>query len=154
MKEIILTKKNKNSDVDQENICSDKHKHIKCEYCEHDIYFDKDDEHVGGFGCYYVYCPHCGEETLVEDEDLELTDDNIKFPDHFYHTSTYKKNVVSITEEEVTNEIKRLVKEIEKTPDVTYRACEWGDTMIVVMNCEDEIRVFVTKDYYETSIVK
>ena len=63
---------------------------ITCEYCQSELEYEESDVRVGKNGWAFIDCPLCGKEVFLDDneKELKLTKDNIKFPTHFWHTST------------------------------------------------------------------
>ena len=120
-------------------------KRIVCEHCGAELEYDRDDEFVGLWGMKCITCPECNEDCFVSDHRVEPPNWKTTF-DH-----TNSDSAVAIDDEEIQEYIDkcyaRLTSDEWKSGDhyLTGR----GDTMIFGVKYEDEIRVFVTKDYYE-----
>lgn len=120
-------------------------KRIVCDHCGAELEYDKDDEFVGLWGMKCITCPECNEDCFVSDHRVEPPNWKTTF-DH-----TNSDSAVAIDDEEIQEYIDKCYAKL--TSD------EWklgdhyltgsGDTMIFGVKYEDEIRVFVTRDYYE-----
>lgn len=109
---------------------------------------EKDVEY-GHIGMYKFICPCCGAESYIDTLDgLTLTQENLKFPDHFYEYSSGK-----LTNDKIKESVANCIDFLRKHPDECY--CEHiGNTfMCVFTNDEDELYQIVATDrYYETEI--
>ena len=117
--------------------------------------FDKTEIKFGVFGSAYNPCPVCSGKAYVEDPEndrrysLDLTIENIKFPDHFYHST----DGVDISDEEITKWVKMCLESCEKDKDeFTYAFYEGGNTTVFVRKKEDEYTINVCKNDYESYI--
>lgn len=90
----------------------------------------------------YTDCPCCGEHLILCDYDanikgdVELTSDNIKYPDYF---DTDHRNAVEIDGEKITEWIKRGIDFLRKNPDQQCYFTSSGDTTVHIYSmCGDE----------------
>lgn len=120
-------------------------KRIVCDHCGAELEYDKDDEFVGLWGMKCITCPECNEDCFVSDHRVEPPNWKTTF-DH-----TNSDSAVAIDDEEIQEYIDkcyaRLTSDEWKSGD--HYLTGSGDTMIFGVKYEDEIRVFVTRDYYE-----
>ena len=120
-------------------------KRIVCEHCGAELEYDKDDEFIGLWGMKCITCPECNEDCFVSDHRVEPPNWKTTF-DH-----TNSDSAVAIDDEEIQEYIDKCYAKLtsdEWKPDDHYLTGS-GDTMIFGVKYEDEIRVFVTRDYYE-----
>lgn len=120
-------------------------KRIVCEHCGAELEYDKDDEFVGLWGMKCITCPECNEDCFVSDHRVEPPNWKVTF-DH-----TNSDSAVAIDDEEIQKYIDKCYAKLtsdEWKPGDHYLTGS-GDTMIFGVKYEDEIRVFVTRDYYE-----
>lgn len=123
-----------------------------CEGCNAELEFSFDDTYEGWMGARFVKCPVCGEEVMAEEiEGKQLNSGNIEFPKHF---SKLKGTDID------NNEIEKWVREClqaaekEEEPYGYFFQVSSGNTRVILMACEDEYEIVVTKDYYETSVFR
>lgn len=120
-------------------------KRIVCEHCGAELEYDRDDEFVGLWGMKCITCPECNEDCFVSDHRVEPPNWKTTF-DH-----TNSDSAVAINDEEIQKYIDKCYTKLtsdEWKPGDHYLTGS-GDTMIFGVKYEDEIRVFVTRDYYE-----
>ena len=120
-------------------------KRIVCEHCGAELEYDKDDEFVGLWGMKCITCPECNEDCFVSDHRVEPPNWKVTF-DH-----TNSDSAVAIDDEEIQEYIDKCYAKLtsdEWKPGDHYLTGS-GDMMIFGVKYEDEIRVFVTRDYYE-----
>lgn len=120
-------------------------KRIVCDHCGAELEYDKDDEFVGIWGMKCITCPECNEDCLVSDHRVEPPNWKVTF-DH-----TNSDSAVVIDDEEIQEYIDKCYARLTSddwTPGDHYLTGS-GDTMIFGVKYDDEIRVFVTRDYYE-----
>ena len=80
-------------------------KKFVCEYCDSELEYEESDIRFGALGCACINCPCCGEENvLYEEEGLQLTQDNVEFPTHFFHTSKETGAVDCCNNKEIKNQ--------------------------------------------------
>ena len=128
-----------------------KGKQTRCEKCNALFEHLKEDIETGAFGCAYVICLNCGYKIYLDEEaGKTLTRKNIKFPKDF----TDHGEGINIDDIEINEWVKKCLKILKKNKKGYGVSVEtgMGNTMVFVRKYEDEYRVWVTKDYYETSI--
>ena len=120
-------------------------KRIVCEHCGAELEYDRDDEFVGLWGMKCVTCPECNEDCFVSDHRVEPPNWKTTF-DH-----TNSDSAVAIDDEEIQEYIDKCYARLTSDDWTPGDHCLTGsgDTMIFGVKYEDEIRVFVTRDYYE-----
>lgn len=128
---------------------------IVCDRCGSMLQYDEHDINIGAFGCANVICPLCGCENYIEDDkyDMKLSMYNVEFPKHFYYTSTETGAVDCCNNDEVKEAIIRAIEHLRKHREHTW-ITTLGNLFVLVQRFDiDEIyEVFVTNNYYETSI--
>lgn len=120
-------------------------KRIVCEHCGAELEYDKGDEFVGLWGMKCITCPECNEDCFISDHRVEPPNWKTTF-DH-----TNSNSAVAIDDKEIQEYIDKCYAKLtsdEWKPGDHYLMGS-GDTMIFGVKYEDEIRVFVTRDYYE-----
>jgi len=128
-----------------------KGKQARCERCNALLEYLNEDVETGAFGCAYVVCLNCGHKTYLDEEEGKLlTIKNIKFPKDF----TDHGEGINIDDIEINEWVKKCLKTLKKNRKDCSASMEigMGNTMVFVRKYEDECRVWVTRDYYETSI--
>lgn len=130
-------------------------KHV-CEECGSELEYDKSDIVIGAFGCAFLKCPLCGQNSSVYDEDVELTltRNNIEFPTHFWHTSKETGAVDNCNNEEVKKCIYRAIDYFRNNKNEYHWFTACGNLRVDVskFDGDENYEVMVTKDYYETYI--
>lgn len=107
-----------------------------------------DEKREGALGCYWITCPHCNEDNLVEDGE-ELTPDNVEFPLHFFGS----KNAVRMSDEQINKWVRECLGRLDVENDYTYTGS--GDTFVAAFKTDEEssaATVFVCRDYYECDV--
>lgn len=128
-----------------------------CEHCQSELEYEESDIRIGEFGAGYVDCPLCGYGNILDEEKfhLVLTQDNIKFPEHFWHTSEKTGAVDICNEENVKKYIKEAIKYFRENKD-EYTWGHWitGNLLMFVIRWSgDEIyEIYVSNDFYNTEI--
>lgn len=124
---------------------------IECERCGCIFECEKSDMHEGALGAYYVNCPVCEEEMFVEDvEGKPLDETNIQFPTHFFCMG---ENAVDIDDKQIQDWIRTGLAEVKKCNlDDWYTGT--GNTMVFIFNQDDEYKIVVAKNYWDTDIFK
>ena len=122
-----------------------------CDNCGSDYEIEYDDTYIGALGCRYVKCPCCGHENMMDDG-IQLTKDNLKFPDHYFSFA----NGVKISDEAVDRDVKRCIEALRNSKDKRFYATRagTGDTHIFVFRYDgdEEYFVYVGKGGYETNV--
>lgn len=142
---------NHNKDVKIENPYPRK---TVCERCSSELEYDKSDIRIGEYGCAIVNCPLCGHDSILDEECMTLTKDNVKFPEHFSHTST--ENAVDVfNNETIKKYIHKAIDYLRKYNDTThYGGHITGNLYLTVdkWNGDENYEVTVSKDFYNTYI--
>lgn len=100
-------------------------------------------------GCEYVTCPACGSETMVSDQRVHPPAWKVTF----YHTST-ETGAVDIEDIKIKEYVDKAVKYLcsdEWKPGEFYYA-EIGNLLVLGIKWEDNVDIFVTKDYWKDNI--
>lgn len=120
-------------------------KRIVCDHCGAELEYDKDDEFIGLWGMECVTCPECNEDCFVSDHRVESPNWKTTF-DH-----TNSDSAVAINDEEIQGMVdkcyNRLMSPEWKVGEFYTTMC--GDTLVFGIKFEDEVKVYVTRDYYE-----
>ena len=111
-----------------------------CLECDTLIGFEDKDIEVGEFGCLYITCPKCKEKVWLDDKKgLKLTCKNIEYPRHFH----FPKNAVPVNDTEIQKEVKKIAKYV---PEGSFNIFSTGDTLIIGLDFEEEIEIYVCKN--------
>lgn len=130
---------------------------VTCEYCGSTLEYDKSDVVIGEFGCAYIHCPLCDNDTYTyqDDEDVTLTVDNIEFPVHFHHVSKETGAVDCCNNEEVRKYIRKAIEYFRNNKEEFDWGC-WitGNLYIQVhrYSGDEEYEVTVSNNFYSTDI--
>ena len=129
-------------------------RHHTCENCESVLLIYKEDVKHGFLGQAYVDCPACGKKSYLDIEglDVDVTIDNLIFPDYFYHFGTDDSHKLS--NEEIKRYIKDGIKFFRENPDNFCYMTGSGDTAVFILNYpgDENYSITVCKGYYETEI--
>lgn len=121
---------------------------LHCEYCEEEL---QGEPQVGRLGLKYIHCDHCGKDSYNEElGEIELTSDNVTFPQHYFCYSDGKQ----LKDEFINEEVRKGLKFLEKNKEEDFVQLGSGDTDITITKYEGdgEYRITVSKNYYETFI--
>ena len=127
---------------------------LKCDECGAELEFNDKDTYEGAYGCYYVTCPECKNERMVDGKEcVDLDSHNIKFPLHFVPPS---QKAVNLADEKIQEYVRQCLKSLEDDDEDwgVFSLTGSGNTMVFAFKYENEYIVYVTKDYYETSICR
>lgn len=121
-----------------------------CENCDSKFQYDNSDIEYREFGIGTVICPCCNKTTDIDDV-LDLTSDNVKFPEHFYH---FEPKNESFNIDFISKAIKDGIKFLKNHKSEWVFNSTIGDTFVDILKIEydKEYIVRVAKGYYETSI--
>lgn len=128
-----------------------------CENCSSELEYDKSDVVIGAFGCAFVHCPLCDENTYLSDdeEDVILTVDNIEFPVHFSHTSKETGAVDCCNNETVRKYIRKAINYFRNNKE----EFDWGGHIsgnfyiqVHRYSGDENYEVTVSNDFYSTDI--
>ena len=124
---------------------------VTCDNCGSDYEIEYDDTYIGALGCRYVKCPCCGYENMIDDG-IQLTKDNLKFPDHYFSFA----NGVKVSDEAVDKYVKECIEALRNSTDKNFYATQTGtgDTHVFVFKYDgdEEYVVYVGKGGYETNV--
>ena len=121
---------------------------ITCPYCRSKIAYTFDDVVSGGGGSEWLYCGACNKEISLS-EDETPTIDTVQYPKDFFSFV----NGVSLKDNEINNDIKECLNDLDKDTDFSYRAS--GDTMVFAFKSDESLpaaTVIVAKKYQETDV--
>ena len=127
-----------------------------CERCGSELEYEKSDLRIGFLGCAHIDCPCCGAENMIEDNEnnIDLTFNNIKFPNHFWHTSKETGALDVCNTEEIRDRIERAIRYFRNNKNEYdwYSSC--GNLYVNVHRYEgDEIYdITISNDFYTTEI--
>lgn len=122
-----------------------------CEHCGSIIELDEMDLSLGKYGAMWYRCPVCKRKCIADNvEGIELTKDNIIFPDYFNHSI----DGVDLDGKDIKEYIKEGIEYFRKNPDAFTFVTGSGNTGVMVQNYsgDEEYLVVVTKDYYDMNI--
>jgi hypothetical protein len=128
---------------------------ITCGRCNSKLEITKEDTHIGWLGSRFITCPCCGQETMIEELDgIALTVDNLEFPVHFSRTNKDERNVKEINAEEIVKNIRSGIKYFREFKDQYIWYTRYGDLFLIIFkySSDEEYRIMVTKDFYETEL--
>ena len=124
---------------------------VSCDSCGSDFEIEYDDTYIGTLGCRYVKCPCCGHENIVGDG-IQLTKDNLKFPDHYFSFA----DGAEISNEETDEYVKKCIEALRNSKHKDFYATRAGsgDTHVFVFrqDIDEEYLVYVGKGGYETNV--
>lgn len=120
-------------------------KRVICDHCGAELEYDKEDEFIGLWGIRAVHCPECLEDTWVGEE-REVSPEWTYTFDHT-DCSTAKKLDTTEIQELVDKCYEKLTSDSWQPGDHYLTQC--GDTMVFGVKYEDEINVYVTRDFWE-----
>lgn len=120
-------------------------KRVVCDHCGAELEYDKDDEFIGLWGIRAVRCPECDEQTWVG----ENREEPPVWAYTFDHTNKYSAKELECEEIQkmVSRCYEKLMSDDWSVGDHYLTQC--GDTMVFGVKYEDEVNVYVTKDFWE-----
>ena len=124
---------------------------VYCSKCRTCLMYDKDDISIEALGMAFITCPECGKKVRVYHEDVVLTKENLRFPNHYFKCSAKEKPL----DERIDLFVRAMISHHQENPDVIYSYADDDNTFIITMrDIEDsEYKVFVaTNGYYETAV--
>ena len=107
-----------------------------------------DEKHIGAMGCYWITCPHCNEDNLVEDG-KELAPENVEYPLHFFNS----KKGVPINDDQINEWVRSCLGRLDIEND--YCCTGSGDTFVIAFKSDEEsseATAIVCRDYYECPV--
>ena len=120
-----------------------------CEECNSILKYNTHDIEIDDSGDKYIICPCCGHKCL-----LATTENNIEFPKDFYEFGGTNIKSVDVSNDEITDNIKKCIKWLKENPSEPFRYIAYGNMFLCVFNHEDEYYIMVSKNYFDTGIDK
>ena len=123
-------------------------RHI-CDECGAELEYDEEDTHIGWMGCEYVTCPNCNCETMVDSKRITP----FIWKATFDHVCT-DTGAIDVLDHEVQKYVNKVAKalcsdEYEAGDSAITRT---GNLLVFGRKWEDEVDIYVTKDYWEDNI--
>ena len=134
---------------------SDYPKNMTCEGCSSELEYDESDFKIGTYGCYYVYCPLCGEGNLIEEkEGIKLTFDNVEFPTHYWHTCKENGAVDMCNNKKINEWLKQAFAYFKENKDEFSWWTQTGNLRVEVHKFDGDkyYEILVTNNFYTTEI--
>jgi len=125
---------------------------LTCSECGSEFEVEESDLEVGELGLYQLPngCPCCGSEIEIDDG-IDLTVDNVNFPQHYY-----RFNGRQLDDDEINKYVKECIETLRNTDDKNFyhTFTGSGSTVVHVMRYEGDkdFVVDVCNEYYETNI--
>lgn len=116
-----------------------------CDHCGAELEYNEVDEHNGQWGMMCITCPVCGEEIFISDYRVIEPTWGMTF-DH-----TDENSAVKLDDKETQEMVDKCYDHLmspEWKPGEFYITMS-GDTLVFGVKFEDEVSVYVTKDYWE-----
>lgn len=120
-------------------------KRIICDHCGAELEYDKDDEFIGLWGIRAVHCPECNEDVWIGDQ--REVSPQWKTTFDFTSAITAKELDDAEIQELVDKCYEKLTSDGWQPGDHYLTQC--GDTMVFGVKYEDEINVYVTRQFWE-----
>lgn len=120
---------------------------ITCPHCKSKLSYTFDDIVSDRFEGEHLYCGACNKEIYLDDG--VPTIDTVQYPRDFFSFV----NGVSLKDNEINNNIKECLNDLDKDTDYSYRAS--GDTMVFAFKSDESLpaaTVIVAKKYQETDV--
>lgn len=142
------------NDKANEEIINPYPKTCVCWGCESELEYEESDMRMGYLGLYYLDCPLCGYENILDDDCVELTKDNVEFPTHFYNFSVKNGAVDTCNNENVKKYISKAIEFLRKNKEEYVWSTNTGNLYVQVHRYDDDevYEVIVSNDWYETEI--
>lgn len=122
---------------------------VICEHCGSELEVEESDIKYGSYGIGFVTCPCCGKQTNLEDKELELSVENLRYPVHYYDV----KGGIDIADKEIDEWVKECIKKFDPNNENDWvRWTGSGNTMVFVFKMVDEYEIYICKNYQETSL--
>ena len=121
---------------------------ITCPHCMSKLAYTFDDIVSDRFEGEYLYCGVCDKEIFLSEDELP-TIDTVQYPKDFFSFV----NGVSLKDNEINNDIKECLNDLDKDTDFSYRAS--GDTIVFAYKSDESLpaaTVVVAKNYQETDV--
>lgn len=121
---------------------------VECETCKEILAYEDSDIIYGAFGCGKILCPTCGEWVYLDDKYIELTEDNIQYPEHFFKA----ENAVDLADDEIKEYIKEAIAYLRTHEDEIYMSISIGNAFIMATRKDDFYNIYVGKNGEESAI--
>lgn len=120
-----------------------------CDNCGAELEYDKEDTHVGWMGVEYVTCPACDKETMVGECRVQPP----AWKATFHHTSV-ETGAVNLKDVKTQAYVDKAVKSLcsDKWKPGEFYITGTGNLLVLGIKWEDNVDIYVTKDYWEDSI--
>lgn len=123
-----------------------------CHHCSCGTVFTYHQEDAKGD---YIICPVCAEaESVIGDKVTtdfenpeELQESHFHYPEDFYHFGNGKK----LSNDETQELINDVFSCLSRSESHEFRCCSTGDTLVSGYRDDNDITIWVAKDYYEDS---
>ena len=125
---------------------------VTCDECGAQLECEREDIYNGAYGAWYVKCPECGQDVMVEKiESIELNESNIEYPKHF---SAMSRDAVDISNEKIQSWVRECLSGLKDCEDGDHMFVGSGNTMVFAFKYEEEYVIYVAKNYSETFITR
>ena len=128
-----------------------------CNECGSELEVDKEDIYIGRLGAALFKCPVCGGEIMlcnygITDLDIDLTVDNMIFPDHYCHFKAASND--KIDNEDLRKQIRKLIELLRNNPDYLYALSMGTNFAIIIHNDPGDgfYNITIANGYYNTEI--
>lgn len=119
-----------------------------CPNCKYTISYTEDEVERVGNNAMGVYCPQCGGD--IETKHIKP----FTFPDTFYYFSA-SNNAVRISDENIQRFIDNVKQSLETKCNIGDYVLEGsGDVMVFGVKNEDEVTIYVARNYWEDSVYR
>ena len=127
---------------------------LTCENCGSMLEYEKSDMRIGEFGCCLIACPLCHYENVDDENCINLTKNNIRYPDYFHHTSKETGAVEYCNNTNVTEAICNAIEYFRKNKRESFWYAQCGDMHVSVYRFDGDecYDVVVSNNFYSTSI--
>ena len=117
--------------------------------CGAELEYNKEDVHIGWMGCEYVTCPACDRETMIGECRVQPP----TWKTTFHHTSV-ETGAVDIKDAEIQEYVNKVIKNLcsDKWKSGEFCVTGTGNLLVLGIKWEDNVDIYVTKDYWEDSI--
>ena len=119
-----------------------------CPHCQYTISYTEDEVERVGNNVMGVYCPQCGGD--IETKHIKP----FTFPDTFYYFSA-NNNAVRMSDENIQRFIDNVKQSLETKCNIGDYVLEGsGDVMVFGVKNEDEVTIYVARNYWEDSVYR
>lgn len=123
-------------------------RHI-CDECGAELEYDKEDVHIGWMGYECVTCPACDKETAVSEGRVMPP----TWKTTFFH-SYAAKGALDVCNQTVGEYIAKTTEILcsDKIKPGEFYITKTGNLLIIGLKWNDNIEIYVTKDYWEDTV--